>query len=193
MTVPAPSAEIGRTVLAPAPSAPIRDRLRTEAVNRQELEDFLEASGDTFRPMTEEAWTMEAHGVPLQAYVNVAKDRMRIMAAVGSVEDLEPGQARHLLRSGFHTDARYAIYGDAVYAVFVHSLSSLCESDLRTGLRQVTELAESFGADYTRSPMRFQWPRPSPEDAQRGGVRRRTEDAVKRSVEMTRRHREGTD
>ncbi|MBW2453878.1 MAG: hypothetical protein JRI68_05190, partial [Deltaproteobacteria bacterium] len=151
-------------------------------MNRQELEDFLEASGETVRPLTEEAWTLEAHGVPLQAYVNVAKDRVRVMAALGSVDDLEPGRALHLLRSCFHTDARYAIYGDAVYAVFVHSLSSVCESDLRTGLRQVAELAESYGTDYSRSPMRFQWPRPSPEDAQRGGVRRRTEDAVKRSV-----------
>jgi len=162
-------------------------------VKRLELEDFLTAAAETIRPLTEEGWTMESHGVPMQAYVNVAKDRMRIMATLGELDELDLGRAHHLLRGGFHTDARYAIYGDTVYAIFVHSLSSLCESDLRVGLRQVAELAQAYGTDYTSSPMRFQWPRPNPEDAQRGGVRRRTEDAVKRSVEAVRRHRDGAD
>ncbi len=95
--------------------------------------------------------------------------------------------------SGFHSDGRNAIYGDTVYAVFVHSLSGLVALDLRAALRQLAELAESYGTDYSLTPLRFQWPRPNPEDAQRGGVRRRTEDAVKRSVEIVRRHREETD
>ncbi len=162
-------------------------------MNKQELEDFLKGAGESFRPLTEEGWTVEALGVPVQAYVNVAKDRMRVMAAVSLVENVPPEQALHLLRSGFHSDARYGIYGETLYAVFVHALSSLCESDLRVGLRQVTELAQSFGTDYSRAPMRFQWPRPSPEEAQRGGVRRRTEDAVRKSVESLRRRQERMD
>ena len=162
-------------------------------MNRQELEDYLKEASTSFRHLTEEAWALEMQGVPLQAYLNVAKDRMRLMAAVSMGDDVPPARALHLLRTGFHSDARYGIYGDTLYAVFVHSLSSLCKSDLRVGLGQVTELALSFGTDYSGGLMQFQWPRPSPEDAQRGGVRRRTEDAVRKSVESLRRHREQTD
>jgi hypothetical protein len=159
-------------------------------VNRQELEDFLKGASDSFRVLTEEAWACEVQDVPVHAYLNVAKDRMRLMATVSLVDDVPPERALHLLRSGFHSDARYGIYGDTLYAVFVHSLSSLCDSDLRLGLRQVTELAQSFGTDYSRGLLRFQWPRPNPEESQRGGVRRRTEDAVRKSVESLRRRRE---
>ncbi|MEO0409240.1 MAG: hypothetical protein AAF289_18005, partial [Cyanobacteria bacterium P01_A01_bin.135] len=72
-------------------------------------------------------------------------------------EDLTPAQVGNILIANFHTtlDARYAVSDGTVVATYLHPLSTLQEQDLRSAVRQVVSLAETFGTTYTSGELLF--------------------------------------
>ncbi len=142
-----------------------------------EIEAFLHE--ETERVKTEgQAWAFVSSGVPMQAFTNEAKDRMRVMAMVALIEEVQIEQIEPILRINFHSDARYGLQEGILWAIFMHSLSGLRRSDLINGLRQVAKLVSSYGNSFSSGPMRFQWPRP----AKGEGIRRRTVETVQAAL-----------
>ena len=62
-----------------------------------------------------------------------------------------------MLVANFHNalDARYAVSNGNVFAAFLHPLSSLEENDLRSALRQVSQLVANFGTTYSSGGLQF--------------------------------------
>ena len=147
-----------------------------------ELEELLRQEAEDVRVKGEETWSIVCQAVVMHVFINEAKDRMRVIAAIGPAKDLERDQIYSALESGFHGDARYGVYEDQVYAVYLHRLSSLTRTDLRDALEQVASLFNSFGSSYAGSRMHFDWPRPEQLGRSLGGVRRVTEEAVEKSL-----------
>ena len=84
-------------------------------------------------------------------------DRMRVMTPIIQ-EAAVPEQINgRMLQANFDAvlDARYAIANDVVWAAYIHKLSSLTESDLRSGIAQVYTAAETFGTTYTSGAIVF--------------------------------------
>lgn len=108
-------------------------------------------------------------GRSLLVLVNEDVDRMRIIAPVASAADLTPTQAGNILIANFHTtlDARYAVSDGTVVATYLHPLSTLQEQDLRSALRQVVSLADTFGTTYTSGELLFS---PGGEPVERGSA-----------------------
>ena len=90
-------------------------------------------------------------GVRMAVVSDVEADRMRLIAPIVETRELDPEHYRIMLIANFHSalDARYATSGGVVFAAFLHPLSSLRERDLDSALRQVANLARSFGTDYS--------------------------------------------
>lgn len=97
------------------------------------------------------------NGQTMALLVNEEFDRMRIVAPIASAEELTPAQAGNILVANFHTtlDARYAVSDGTVVATYLHPFSTLQEPDLRSALRQVASLVETFGTTYTSGELLF--------------------------------------
>ena len=107
----------------------------------------------------------EEKGYVLFTYLNVkmalisdeAHDRMRIVSPITKYSSLAPSIKDSLMHSNFHLalDGRYAVSEDVLYACFIHPLSSLHEEDLQSALKQVCNLASSFGKTYSSGQLDF--------------------------------------
>ena len=122
---------------------------RDGAMTRERMEEILRSLGsDAEGP----AGTLDFSfaGVPMVCISDTRYDRMRIIAPVISVSDLSAEHVVSIFEANFHTalDARYASSQGVLYAAFIHPLSSLTERQLLSAVRQVANLARSFGTTY---------------------------------------------
>jgi hypothetical protein len=84
-------------------------------------------------------------------------DRMRIMAPIIHDAFLDEFDYQLMLRANFDRtlDARYAVAGGYVWAVFLHPLSQMTETLVAEGLRQVNALAANYGESYAVGELMF--------------------------------------
>jgi hypothetical protein len=84
-------------------------------------------------------------------------DRIRIMAPIGEVKDLEPDLLHVLLQANYDRalDARYAMRGKEVWSVSVHPLATLAPDDFSDFLDQVVRLVKNTGSTYASSDLVF--------------------------------------
>lgn len=96
-------------------------------------------------------------GVRMAFIADEAADRMRLVAPVARVADLEPDQLAKLMDANFHTalDARYATSDGVVYAAYIHPLSPLTSEQLDAAMVQVANLVRTFGGSYSSTDMTF--------------------------------------
>lgn len=103
------------------------------------------------------AWEFSYDGVRIACLTDTHFDRMRLIAPIVGVEDLEDGQRDAMLDANFHTalDARYAFSDGIVYSAFIHPLSPLSHEELRAALSQVAALVHTFGSSYSSGMLMF--------------------------------------
>ncbi|MAZ66780.1 MAG: hypothetical protein CMF25_06685 [Kangiellaceae bacterium] len=84
-------------------------------------------------------------------------DRMRIVAPVANYNDVTDEQRTKVLESNFHNslDARYAVSEGILYTAFIHPMSDLNQKLIQTAVVQVSNLAITFGTDYTSGVLSF--------------------------------------
>ena len=88
---------------------------------------------------------------------DVSHNRMRIVAPVASYDELTRAQLDAVLESNYHKalDARYAVSRGVLYAAYIHPLEEMHESQVRSAVRQVSNLALTFGSDYSSGDLAF--------------------------------------
>lgn len=120
------------------------------------LDAILQAEGTDLQGGNGQ-WQLTLNGQQLLVLADSTHNRMRIVSPITSTDDLTAQQVQAMLVANFHSalDARYAVTDDTVVSVFVHPLSSLHENDFRSGLRQVANLASTFGTEYTSGELGF--------------------------------------
>lgn len=84
-------------------------------------------------------------------------DRMRIMAPIGELEEIEPELLQVLLQANYDRalDARYAMRGKEVWSVSVHPLATLAPDDFASFLDQVVRLVKNTGTSFASSELMF--------------------------------------
>ena len=84
-------------------------------------------------------------------------DRMRILSSITTYSNLAPKIKDSLMNANFHLalDARYAVSEDVLYSAFIHPLSTLSQEDFKSALKQVYNLAMSFGKTYSSGQLEF--------------------------------------
>lgn len=101
----------------------------------------------------------------IQVYVfsDDTHDRMRVMAPVGELQELDPRILQVLLQANYDRalDARYALRGNEVWAVAVHPLATLAPDDFASLIEQVVKLVQNTGTSYASSDLLF---RSAPDD-----------------------------
>jgi len=102
-------------------------------------------------------WRGVREEVQLYVFSDDAHDRMRVMAPVGELQELDPQILQVLLQANYDRalDARYALRGDEVWAVAVHPLATLAPDDFASFIDQVVKLVQNTGTSYASSDLLF--------------------------------------
>jgi hypothetical protein len=103
------------------------------------------------------AFEMTVGPVAVLVVTDPEADRMRAMVPIRTAEGLTEEELIRMMQANFDSalDARYALANGAVWAVFIHPLSSLTKEQFASGLGQTVNAAATFGTLYTGGEMQF--------------------------------------
>ncbi|MEO0488113.1 MAG: type III secretion system chaperone [Cyanobacteria bacterium P01_A01_bin.123] len=140
-------------------TTPVQAQTRPDVLEEmtiERLEDILQDAANDLQG-GEGQWQLTLEGQSIIVLADAANNRMRIVAPVVAANTLSAQQVQAMLVANFHStlDARYAVTNGTVVAVFVHPFASLQAADLRSGLRQVANLATNFGTSYSSGELGF--------------------------------------
>lgn len=102
-------------------------------------------------------WRGSRAEVPVFVFSDDSHDRMRIMAPIGVVEDLDSDLLHLLLQANYDRalDARYAMRGNELWSVVVHPLATLATDDLPSLFDQVVTLVKNTGTTFASTELVF--------------------------------------
>jgi hypothetical protein len=102
-------------------------------------------------------WRGQRDEVPVFVFCDDSHDRMRIMAPIGVLEELDPDLMHVLLQANYDRalDARYAMRGNELWALVVHPLATLATDDLPSLFDQVTLLVKNTGSTFASTELVF--------------------------------------
>ncbi len=108
-------------------------------------------------------WRGNRNEVPVFVFCDDEHDRMRLMAPIGVVEELDPDLLHVLLQANYDRalDARYAMRDRELWAVVVHPLATLATDDVPSMFDQVVALVKNTGTTFSSTELVF---RAFPED-----------------------------
>ncbi len=103
------------------------------------------------------AWQIEFQDRLLLVLTDESANRVRIFTPVVAEKSVDDEQLRLMLLANFHTalDAKYSLYEGYVISVYTHPLRELQEQQVRDALRQVVQLANTFGTSYSSTDYSF--------------------------------------
>jgi len=125
--------------------------------DNRRLQDMLSRLGTDVRGRVG-AWEIQYGQVPMMVFTSEPHDRMRIMAMVGDENLARDANLTFLMEANFDRalDARYALLQNKLWAVYLHPLGALTESELTSALMQVANLVKTYGTTYSSSTLQFQ-------------------------------------
>ena len=102
-------------------------------------------------------WSGNRDEVPVYILCDESHNRVRVMAPVGELRELDSEFLALLLRSNFDRalDAKYTMRGKELWSVFVHPLSTLASDDLGLFVDQVVQLVKNTGTTYASTDLIF--------------------------------------
>lgn len=103
------------------------------------------------------AWQVAYGQRLLYIITDESANRMRIFTPVIEEEKMEAGQMKKMLEANFHSalDAKYSLYEGLVISVYTHPLKELQTEQLVDAMRQVVNLADTFGGSYSSTEVIF--------------------------------------
>jgi hypothetical protein len=102
-------------------------------------------------------WRGNRNEVPVFVFSDDEHDRMRLMAPIGVVEELDSELLHVLLQANYDRalDARYAMRNKELWAVVVHPLATLATDDLPSLFDQVVMLVKNTGTTFSSTELVF--------------------------------------
>lgn len=143
-------------ILQPMSASGTAPERSSSAEANQRMSELL---GQIVGDVTGEAgnWSFTYLGVDMILLTDAEYDRMRILAPIADARTLDRAQLRTLLEADFDRalDARYALFKDRVFGVYVHPLRSLSKEQLISALRQVASLYQTYGTSFSSMDIGF--------------------------------------
>jgi hypothetical protein len=121
-----------------------------------ELAELLAQITEEFR-QSPTHWQFIHDGIPMACLTDPGYDRMRFIAPITELVEMDDATKDAVLEANFHTalDARYGSSNGLLFAAFLHPLSSLEETLTRSALDQVASLVHTFGSHFTSGEIEF--------------------------------------
>ena len=102
-------------------------------------------------------WQFIYGGQVLFILTDEPHNRMRIFSPFLEEKDLEEGALKKMMEANFHSalDAKYCLYEGFAISVFTHPLRELTRKQFVDALKQVANLAHTFGSTYSSTDIIF--------------------------------------
>lgn len=125
-------------------------------MNNERLETLLTQQVDSILG-TPGRWQVNYQKLPMMVVTDEANDRMRIIAPIVGVDELNKEMLLDCLAANYHSvlDVKYAVSNDILWCVFIHPLSPLTEGELKSAIEQVYYGTATFGTTYSSTPLLF--------------------------------------
>ncbi len=125
-------------------------------VTLDELEQVLRDVADEFDG-EDGRWQIRLGEVALACMTDLRFDRMRVIAPIAELDEVNEELRNACLEANFHTalDARYATSDGVLYAAFIHPLSPLDADQAESAVQQVANLVETFGTSFSSGALVF--------------------------------------
>lgn len=129
----------------------------TVPTDNRRLQDMLSRSVKILRRQGD-AWEIQYGDLPMMVMTSEQHDRIRIMSMVGDESLVKEANLPLLMQVNFDKalDARYALFQDKLWALYLHPLGTLTEPGLTSALMQVANLVKTYGTTYSSSSLQFQ-------------------------------------
>lgn len=138
----------------PVTTVPARDE--SPVTDNDVLQDYLDAIFDEVEG-GDGQWVLVFDDVEMTLLSDEMSNRVRVITPIVEAEGLEPQELRVLLEANFDRalDAKYAIWRDIVWGVYLHPLQELSRDQLISALRQVATLRHTYGTTYSSMGLQF--------------------------------------
>jgi len=105
----------------------------------------------------EGSWQINYHGIPMLVLTSEAHNRMRIMTVLDEKGFMERSQLKTLMEANFDRalDARYALFQEKLWSVYLHPLNTLTETEFDAAVEQVANLVNTYGTTYSSGQLQF--------------------------------------
>ena len=124
-------------------------------MNNQKLQEVLASLSDI--EGAKGNWKFAIDGIMFFCLTDEFHNRMRIIAPITKVENLEQEHIQKCMEANFHTalDIRYAFSDGVVWAAFIHPLKELTEAQIQSAVNQVYSGVKTFGTYYSSGSLSF--------------------------------------
>ncbi len=102
-------------------------------------------------------WQIKYKEIWIYVITDVNNNRMRIIAPIAKVDELEEKHFIKSLEANFHTalDIKYAISDGFMWSIFVHPFKELTNRQVTDALSQVYSGVATFGYTYSSGDLMF--------------------------------------
>ena len=103
------------------------------------------------------AWRFEVMDILMFCITDEKHDRMRVITPIANVEEASEDILNQCLEANFDRalDARYCIHEDMIWGAFMHPLRSVSEELFLSALKQVSEVARTYGGTFSSGELVF--------------------------------------
>ena len=125
-------------------------------MNNKKMDDIFKKEAQQVEGLPG-AWQLLYGDRILLVLTDETHNRMRIFSPIVEQKELEKEHLVQMLEANFHTalDAKYSLYEGFVVSVFTHPLKELTEAQLLDAMKQVNNLALTFGTTYSSTDIIF--------------------------------------
>lgn len=130
--------------------------LDSQQMNNTRLETILKSAA-TIQEGSPGYWQLIYKGRILLVITDESADRMRMITPVIEAKELGEEDLKKVMEANFHSalDARYALYNDFLWSVYIHPLGNLSEAQFRDAMDQVSQLADTYGGSFSSTAVIF--------------------------------------
>ncbi len=130
--------------------------LPDQGMNNRRLQQLIEQVG-TINDGQLGFWRFTYQGSELYAITDESHNRMRIMTAIITEDEVTDEDRKIMLAANFDRalDAKFATAQGHLWSVFIHPLKELTESQFFDAVAQVKTLADNYGTTYSSSELVF--------------------------------------
>ena len=131
--------------------------LNAQSMNNEQLGKIFNLLADTILVEEDGMWQFLVIETPMMCITDEYNNRMRIVAPIKKVEEMEEGELTKCLEANFHTalDVKYAISEGIIWSVFIHPLKELSNNQAVDAITQVRAAAQTYGKDYSSTNLVF--------------------------------------
>lgn len=121
-----------------------------------QMDKIFKSAADSVRG-DQGRWQIKYKEIWIYVITDVNNNRMRIIAPIAKVDELEEKHFIKSLEANFHTalDIKYAISDGLMWSIFVHPFKELTSHQITDALSQVYSGVATFGYTYSSGELMF--------------------------------------